>query len=910
MGNGHTLDGDAGRQLLDFARVFDHAPVGFCVVDLDLRFVYVNKALAALNGISVEGHIGRTIHDALPQLAPLIERQLRQVAATGEPVIGEVIEGGTDAEPGLMRAFQHTYSAIFGDNKNVIGLSCLVQDVTEQQRAHEALERIEERLELSLDAVSIGTWIWNLEDGTHFWDSRMLEMSGHSLEQHTGIMDDDFVRSLHPDDEARVMAAAQRSLDDDADYNIEYRIYRRDNGELRNMNARAAVIRDANGKAVRMTGIAIDVTEQKRTEAELRRSQALLERRVAERTQTLNDANRRLQEEIVERGIAEAAKRESEAFVNTVIANMVDALITIDTAGNVSSFNQVAEDVFGYGADEVIGQSINMLMPEPDHSRHDKYISDYMDTGRSAIIDVGPRDVLGRHKDGRALNLELAISRTSFGGQPLFIGALRDVSERKRLEELFQVVAENSPNSIILKDLEGRILLVNSLFETWMGVSAHEVVGRTAHDLYPADYADAANAEDRYVVRAGKPNTREWQLEFADGQMHRIVGTKFPVTDSNGAVIGVGTVGMDVTDLRAAESQLLQAQKMEAIGQLTGGIAHDFNNLLAIMMGNLSLLAEDLSSDHEAVDLLEPTMRAIDQAAALTARMLAFSRQQPLEVHLVDANALLRGMQPLIMRSLVEDVEVTFALASDLYNCQVDPGQLEQAILNLAINARDAMPQGGNLRIETANVTLGPDDEQRPMEMVPGDYVMISVSDDGEGIASAELDKIFDPFFTTKPVGEGTGLGLSMVYGFVKQSDGHITVASKLGAGTTFRIHLSADRDQSIASVTQETKVMGAVSSEIILVLEDEKDVQSMVATVLEKQGYQVLLTDNGRACLKTLAENNHVDLLLTDILLPGDMNGQQVADAAVAKRNDLKVLFMSGYPRDAIVDQGRLKPG
>jgi len=411
------------------------------------------------------------------------------------------------------------------------------------------------------------------------------------------------------------------------------------------------------------------------------------------------------------------------------------------------------------------------------------------------------------------------------------------------------------------------------------------------------------------VIRTRQTSSREWEIKFADGNMHVIASTKFPVSDSNGQIIGVGTIGMDVSDLRAAEMQLRQAQKMEALGQLTGGIAHDFNNLLAIMMGNLSLLREDLGPEHASAELVEPTMRAIDQAAALTERMLAFSRQQPLKVQAVDANELLRDMSPLIKRSLIEDIDVVFDLADELNQCRIDPGQLEQAILNLSINARDAMSQGGRLRIGTMDVSFTAEEDGRPVDLLPGDYVLISVSDDGTGIPDHILDRIFDPFFTTKTVGEGTGLGLSMVYGFVKQSNGHIAVTTGPDEGTTFRIYLAAEAGPAPSGDATDGGPVAAANNETILVVEDDGDVRAMVSLILKKQGYQVLLANDGREGLASLAENPDVDLLLTDILLPGGMNGRQVAHSATAERAGLKVLFMSGYSRDAIVHHGRLDP-
>ena len=352
-----------------------------------------------------------------------------------------------------MRAFQYTYTVIKGADHAAIGVSCLVQDVTDQRQVQVALEKSDERLELSLDAASIGTWTWNLIDGTHFLDSRMLAISGMTSAERTGVMEDDFIRNLYPDDEAMVTEAVRRSLEEGAPYNVSYRIIRRDDGEIRHVNARALVTKDETGRSIRMSGVAIDITEQKRIEAELQLAQASLETRLVERTQSLNETNQRLQTEIEVRKQAETATRESQSFVNRVMANIVDALITIDETGCVSSFNQAAENIFGYAASAVIGQNIKMLMPGPDHSRHDLYITDYLATGRSTIVGKGPREITGRHRDGHTLDLELAISRATYGGRPLFVGALRDISKRKRLEVLFQRFVQYSPSSIVLKDL-------------------------------------------------------------------------------------------------------------------------------------------------------------------------------------------------------------------------------------------------------------------------------------------------------------------------------------------------------------------------------------------------------------------------------------------------------------------------
>ena len=338
------------------------------------------------------------------------------------------------------------------------------------------------------------------------------------------------------------------------------------------------------------------------------------------------------------------------------------------------------------------------------------------------------------------------------------------------------------------------------------------------------------------------------------------------------------------------------------------------------MMGNIALIEEELGPDSPLLELTEPTLRAIEQASELTNRMLSFARRQPFQLQVINPNKLLNGIEPLLRQALVEEIRIEYSLKAEIWPCRADQGQLEQAILNLAINARDAMPQGGSVRIETDNMVLprpvedhlpGPPPELPP-DLPPGDYVTISVADTGVGIPNDILQRIFDPFFTTKSAGEGSGLGLSMVHGFANQSNGDISVTSEVGAGTTFRLYLprAENIEDDAGTVDDEPDAPAALAeNETILVIEDEADVQLMVARSLKKLGYHVLTADAGQAGLDVLEKHGSVDLLVTDILLPGGLNGQQVADLAGARHPDLRVLFMSGYARDAIIDQGRLRP-
>ncbi|HMK80173.1 MAG TPA: ATP-binding protein [Xanthobacteraceae bacterium] len=370
----------------------------------------------------------------------------------------------------------------------------------------------------------------------------------------------------------------------------------------------------------------------------------------------------------------------------------------------------------------------------------------------------------------------------------------------------------------------------------------------------------------------------------------------------------------EITRREATEQALAQAQKMEAVGQLTGGIAHDFNNLLTAIIGNLDLALRRLQGDDRIRTWLSSSRQAADRAATLVQRLLAFSRQHPLEVKSVDVNRLVQGMSELLRRALGETVTIETVLAGGLWKAAIDPNQLESAILNLAVNARDAMPSGGRLTIETANCHLDEHYlEQTGAQIAPGQYVMVAVSDSGSGMTQEVMNRAFDPFFTTKPTGVGTGLGLSQVYGFVKQSGGHIRIYSEVGEGTTIKLYFPRLIGEPAIPAWSAREAALAPSanangSETVLVVEDDPQVNQLAVEALEERGYQVIAAGDGVSALRTL-DARPIDLLLTDVVLPGGMNGRQLSEEVLRQRPGIKVLYVTGYTRNAIIHHGRLDP-
>jgi signal transduction histidine kinase len=364
--------------------------------------------------------------------------------------------------------------------------------------------------------------------------------------------------------------------------------------------------------------------------------------------------------------------------------------------------------------------------------------------------------------------------------------------------------------------------------------------------------------------------------------------------------------------LRANEEALRQSQKMEAVGQLTGGVAHDFNNLLQVIIGNLDTIQRQLPEDASRLRRAAGQgLKGARRAAALTQRLLAFSRRQPLDPRPINVNALVTSLSELIHRTLGETVAVETVVAAGLWQVEADPNELEAAILNLAVNARDAMPDGGRLTIETANAHIDDAYAANFAEVAPGQYVSISLSDTGNGMDAATVARAFEPFFTTKPVGRGTGLGLSQVYGFVKQSGGHVKIYSEVGQGTTVKIYLPRLMSAAAAVEEQpEEPAPDAEGEETILVLEDDDDVRTYSVEILRELGYRVIEAHDGPSALRLLERQSRVDLLFTDVVLPSGMTGAQVADKARELRPGLKVLFTTGYARNAIMHHGRLDKG
>jgi len=502
---------------------------------------------------------------------------------------------------------------------------------------------------------------------------------------------------------------------------------------------------------------------------------------------------------------------------------------------------------------------------------------------------------------------------------------LAEAEERAKAEGRFQLLVDGVTDyALFMLDRHGIISNWNPGAERIKGYPADEIIGQHYSRFYTEEDRNAGTPERALATAAssGKFETEGWRVR-KDGSRFWASVVINRIINRRGELIGFAKVTRDVSErreaqiaLQKAQEQLAQAQKMEGIGQLTGGVAHDFNNLLTIIMGNLETLQRGLKAPSLDASRLgrsaDNALRGAQRAAALTQRLLAFSRRQPLDPKPVDIGRLVSGMSDLLRRTIGEQIGIEAVLAGGLWRAHVDPNQLEVAILNLAVNARDAMPNGGKLTIETANAYLDESYVAVQADVAPGQYVVICITDTGCGMSKQVLERVFEPFFTTKDVGQGTGLGLSQVYGFIKQSGGHIKIYSELQQGTTVKLYLPrlhCDVD-SLSEPDHQRPAPRNADAETILVVEDDDDVRAYTKEILRELGYSILEAATGLAALRVLEAHPEIDLLFTDVGLPGGMNGRQLADEARRRRPDLKILFTTGYARNAIVHEGRLDPG
>lgn len=895
--------------------------------------------------------IGKTVAEALPEVVEQgFVDLLDNVFATGETFRASetpvVLERHGVAETRLL---DFVYQPLKDANGVTTDIFVEANDVTERAMAEARLRQSEERLQLALDAShGVGTWDWNIPGDEVRADARFARLYGVDPETaERGGPIDLFFSRIHPDDAGRVRAEIEASISSGERFESEYRLVAADDS-LRWVTAQGRCSYDGEGKPKRFPGVSFDITERRAAEEAARHAARELKAAteaqafvygLADQLRGLDSADAIMR--LSATALLRRMKLDRVGFYRTAEDGAVQfgPSVTTERLPELTGTLPAAE----LGPALAIYQSGNTLVL-PDTATD----PDYVNTGISRLspsgvgvpLSRGGAWVAGLYANGANprdwsvddVSLIEAVAETAWDAveRAAAVTALRE-SEAK-----FRAIANSIDPMIWATRPDGFHDYYNDRWYEYTGVPYGSTDGAGWNDMFHPDDQERAWAIWDRSLETGEPYHIEYRLRHHSGVYRWVLGRAQAVRDEAGRItrwFGTCTDIQDIVDARevlarsrvelenavaertgqlmAAEERLRQAQKMEAVGQLTGGIAHDFNNMLAVVIGALDMMERRLGQGSTDLDrYIVAAKDGASRAAALTQRLLAFARQQPLAPVPLDLNRQVREMVELLMRTLGEDITIETRLAAHIDTAMADPNQLENAILNLCVNARDAMPRGGLLLIATDNRSLD-EAAAAAVGIDPGDYVELTVADTGSGMSEETVARAFDPFFTTKGVGKGTGLGLSQVFGFARQSGGHVSIDSTLGGGT--RVHLWLPRHGGPADGAPIADDRGALptgsSSEIVLVVEDEERVRNYSVEALRELGYTVLHAPDGIEAMRLIEGGQPVSLLFTDVVMP-EMTGDELARHARLRRPELKVLFTSGYTPDEAAIAQRLSDG
>jgi PAS domain S-box-containing protein len=617
----------------------------------------------------------------------------------------------------------------------------------------------------------------------------------------------------------------------------------------------------------------------------------------------------------------------SSQFLETI----PDAIVAVERDGTIVQLNSQTEALFGYQRGELIGEKIEILVPLRFRGRHHEHRASFAHSPKTRRMGAG-LDLRGRRRDGSEFAVEISLSPVSMGNGTLVLSAIRDISDRKRIEEELRraheeldrktaqeigayrarlaSIIDSSGDAIIGKELDGMITTWNRGAEKMYGYSADEVIGKNISLLTSKDRTDEIPQILTRIASGEHIENYESVRVTKDGRRLDVSISISPIREPGGRIVGASAIARDITEQKRAEEHLRQAQKMEAVGRLAGGVAHDFNNILGIISACTELLrTRGPSSDPS--QYIGNIRKAVDRGTSLTRQLLAFTRKSAVQLQLIDLNTRLPDVVKLIRPLMGDDVEIVVVPRCPSAVIEIDPGQMDQIILNLAVNSRDAMPRGGKFILETAAVALDDvfTEQHRPMKA--GKYILLAVSDTGVGMDQTTVSRIFEPFFTTKEVGKGTGLGLATVYGIVQQSGGHVWVYSEPGSGTTFKIYLPSAEDKIGERIEAQTEVaVPRRDGTTILLVEDDELMLSLTRQLLEENGYLVLEAKDAQSALEVVRSHaGPIDVLLTDVVMRG-ISGPELVAQVAASRPSVRAVFMSGYTGELIAQHHGMTQG
>jgi two-component system cell cycle sensor histidine kinase/response regulator CckA len=746
------------------------------------------------------------------------------------------------------------------------------KDITEEKLAQEKLARSERLLSAAERLAHVGAVEWDMVSGEMSFSDEWRRIHGTCI---SPVTLQEFLDIAHPEDRGTLEREIQASFEKGVSYVKRYRIIRPDSGEIRHIRWSGEVIRDEAGSPVKLIGAALDITEQAQ---------------------------------------AEEALSASESRYRQLFEQAPIGIFQSTVEGTVLNVNPAYSEMFGYASPADVLASVKNVAADiyADPEKRLQIVAMALDQNR--LISV---ENLYRRKDGSFFtgNLHFQVIRNEDGSVQRLEGFVEDVSKRKAAErallenlEFLQTLLEAIPNPVFYKDRQGRYLGCNQAFEDFLGLPQSRIIGKTDHDLVPDRISQEPRNQDEELFDSLGVQIYEETVKRRDGSDQDVVYYRSTFTDSSNCVAGLIGVVLDITDRKHAEeekerfrAQLLHAQKMEAIGTLAGGIAHDFNNLLQVTLGYSELLlAVKPEPDPDREDLLK-ILQAAKNGAELVHRLLTFSRKVEPNPRPLNLNTQIVQVEKFLLRTIPKMIDIQLDLAADLADINADPVQMEQVLMNLAVNSRDAMPDGGKLELRTANVSPAGRGSGFHVEAHPGEYVLLSVSDTGVGMERETVDHIFEPFFTTKEQGRGTGLGLAMVYGIVKQNMGYITCRSALGEGTTFDVYFPAVEPEEKPEI-EIAGVTPAFGTETILLVDDDEFVRELGRRILSAAGYTVLTAGNGLEALNLLKKKrSRISLVVLDMIMP-TMGGYECLKRLLQLDPHMRVLVTSGYSADSSV--------
>ncbi len=860
--------------------VVDSVPAVINVKDLDGRYVLVNAFMAEQVGQPAEWFTGRSPAEIYrPDYVDALRAREQQVIDSGERL--GFFEDEFIEPDGSRSWWFACKSPLLDADGRVKYLVSVGLDITERKRAAEALAENRTLLRAIIDTVPATINVKDRDGRYVLLNAYQAAWHGKPVDWFPGrspedvYVDVDYARRIRETDRQVIASGSGTGF-----HEIEYP--EPSGGKSQWLMSRAPIF-DESGNVRHIVAVGLDISDRKRIEQQLRESEGLLRRaqRIA-----------RLGHYVLVPSVGAAEARDYECRYSPGVA-----------------------DILGVGLEELAvtdREFVGRFVHPEDRARlmatHEQFVDALSASGRAPSDHRAEYRILRSDGEVRTIFEVVENVDAEDGSLRYIMGTMQDITERKRAEAVlreserrFRSLADSIPALIWMSDVNGGCIFVNRRWTEHTGRSLDQELGRGFEDnIHPEDL-ERTLPQEAATFAERRLHSEEYRLRGRDGEYRWFLDTMVPRFSAADEYLGHVGVLIDIDERRRLEEQLRQSQKMEAVGQLTGGVAHDFNNLLTVVIGNLERIQEHRDDPRKVDALAVMAFQAAQRGAELVQRLLAFSRKQTLMPTDIQPNRLVAGLTDLLRRTLGESIEVALRLSDSAWPATADPAQLENALLNLAINARDAMSGGGRLLIETGNAILDAADVAQIPEAVAGSYVLLTVSDNGAGMTPDVLERACQPFFTTKEVGKGTGLGLSMVYGFAKQSGGHLKIESEVGRGTTVKLYLTRARGANVAAGQPATAEMPG-GGETILVVEDNEHVCRFVAAQLGGLGYAVIAATTGEAALDLIESGRPIDLLFSDVMLPGSFNGPRLLQEARRRRPELKALFTSGYAADALL--------